>query len=509
MKIKVDRDSDKALYIQIREAIQAAVEHGRLGAGDRLPPVAAFAKSLGVTQSTVRRALGDLTAAGIVESHVGRGTFVADKPNEAGQTGKYEDTAPGQRPAGSQTLSAAARRLRMGISRSLESLLPLLQRQDLIRFTQGIPDPELMQPGLLEGLLKTAMEKGQRRYQEYGDPQGMPELRRALAERFNREGYPVSADMIMITSGSQQAISLLALHAREKNMRVVCETPCYLNIPNAFSTAVEWVETIKRDGKGPLPEKLDQRRDDRRVLLYNCPELHNPMGRNTTAGRRNALATWARKNDSLVIDDEIFHDLQFKTCLRWGALKDGDGRHTVMVGSFSKSFMTGLRIGWMVTHPERIQTVLALKRVMDLGCPALMQGIVLAALENGAYDEHLTVVRKVYRQRCEAALKALSRHMPEGVGWTRPEGGYHMWVELPEGYSGISLMLRAVEKGVAIVPGPYSDPDHRYVNAFRLCYAQLPTQTIREGIQLLSDTVREMLAEPPGDSGLGGLGDLF
>jgi len=185
------------------------------------------------------------------------------------------------------------------------------------------------------------------------------------------------------------------------------------------------------------------------------------------------------------------------------------GKTMPVFGIDPNTFMTGLRIGWLVASPERVRSILLLKRAMDLGCPALMQALAHAALTNGAYDRHLPVVRRAYRERAEALLSALARHMPDGVRWTEPQGGFHLWVTLPAGYSAISLMLRGVERGVAIVPGPYSDPDHRFVNAFKLCYAQLQPARIAEGVELLAGAVEDLFADPPGDGGLSGLGDFF
>jgi DNA-binding transcriptional MocR family regulator len=170
--------------------------------------------------------------------------------------------------------------------------------------------------------------------------------------------------------------------------------------------------------------------------------------------------------------------------------------------------MCGLRIGWLVTSVERIRTLMPLKRVMDIACPPLMQGIATELLRSGEYDRHLKRVREHYRIRRDAVLDTFQRVMPQEVSWTVPQGGFQMWVELPSGYSSIALFLLAIERGVAFIPGPLQDINHRFMHAFRFCYGALSIEQIVEGIELLAGAVNELLQGSPGESGLSGLGDF-
>jgi 2-aminoadipate transaminase len=232
------------------------------------------------------------------------------------------------------------------------------------------------------------------------------------------------------------------------------------------------------------------------------------MGTNMTSERQRHLLDWVAGRDGLVIADEVFADLQ-EDDLAEGPLYAQGLRNLVVAGSLSKSFMGGLRIGWLVAEKERIETMTALKRTMDLGGPPLMEGMALALLESGRYDEHLPAARAYYARRREAALGALARCMPEGVRWTRPDGGFNMWIELPEGYSSIALYLSSIERGVAFVPGPFADVDHRFVNALRIGYGGLPPNQIIEGIELLADATRDLLQQPPAVGALSGLGEFI
>lgn len=498
--IVVDRESDTPLYIQIRDQVRRAVAEERLKPGDRLPPVATFARQLGVTAATIRRAVEDLTADGLVESHVGRGTFIA------APCGPAAGQAPGPlRPARTSDpeVVGAARRLRMDLARSLEALMPLAQRPGLIRMTYGMPDPRLVPEGLLADLAGRALAGGQREMIEYGDRRGLPALRTRIAERLG-----AGPDQVLVTSGSQQAVSLLAQHALDRRLRVLTETPAYNGVPNAFGALGQWVEAVPRDVDGPLPDRMQRFDDGVPSVLYVCPWLHNPMGTDLAPDRRRMLLEWARRNGGLILADEVYRDLHP------GDPADGSMTATVaedravVVGSVSKSFICGLRVGWVVAAAPRIEALLGLKRAMDIACPPLMQAIALAAFEDGTYDAHLERARRHYDERREATLKALAAHMPAGVRWTTPAGGFQLWVELPEGYSAIALYLAALERGVAVVPGPFHDVDHRFMNAFRLCYGDLDPPQIAEGVELLADAVSRLLAAPPRDHGLSGLGDF-
>ncbi|MFC1535483.1 PLP-dependent aminotransferase family protein [Thermodesulfobacteriota bacterium] len=511
INIKTDRDSDQPIYAQIRDAVIKAIKEGSLNPGDRLPAVTAFAKMVGVTHSTIRRALKDLIASGHVVSHVGRGTFVDDPfaPERETKDGKTPLKSHPS-PQVSHEFTLAARRLRMGITKSLEDLMDLARRPGLISFTAGIPDPGIMEPGTLDRLVKDALKAGQETYQVYGGPAlGMTALREILTSRFKQDGINISPDQILITSGSQQAVSIVAQAALENKQRIICETPCYMGIPNAFGALGHWVESAPRDWEGPIPDRLNHFNDKKPSVFYLCPELHNPMGTDISPERQTMLIKWSREQDVEIIADEIFHDLRFEGPAPVSIFSEAGTGNVVVIGSLSKSFMLGLRIGWLITSPEKIRSFVSLKRAMDLGCPPLMQGIALSLLRSGEYDIHLEKAHEHYRLRRDTAIETLEREMPDGVTWTLPKGGFHMWLELPNGYSSIALFLHAIERGVAFFPGPMQDVDHRFINAFRLSYGSVTPEEIEKGVKLLADAVKALIKEPPRDPGLSGLGDFL
>ena len=257
----------------------------------------------------------------------------------------------------SPEFALAARRLRMGIARSLDDLNILMQRPGLIRFTAGVPDPAIADPRVLERCTLEALGHGQQAYQNYAEAQGLPALRACIAERYQRKGMSISPREILITNGSQQGIALMAQFALENHLRVLLETPCYMGIANSFGAIGHWVESIPRDAEGPVLERL-LRFTDRPGLLYLCNEMHNPMGIDLGAERRAAVVEWAASTHSILLADEIFTDLRLDGAAPSSLLAEGGRADVVVVGSLSKSFMPGLRIGWLIAPAERISSLL-------------------------------------------------------------------------------------------------------------------------------------------------------
>jgi len=504
--MKPDKTSDIPLYIQIRDSLREEIRSGARSAGDRLPPVTVLAAEKSVTPATVRRALQDLSAEGLITSHVGRGTFVSSVAARAQPAAHPQESRPEAEPPSHEAI-AAGNRLRANIARSLSDLLGLSQRPGIIAFTRGIGDPDTVERGTLTRLATRALESGEEIFWDYGDPRGLPSLRTAIADLYRARGLDVGADHVLVTSGSQQAIALVAQQAAETSARVLCETPCYGGVTSAFAAYGLWTEPIVRDDEGPSAAALV---DDPRLensYLYLCPVLHNPMGLDVSPARGALVSAWARRNGVTLVSDEVFRDLHAEGPEPASFLADPGPESAIVLGSLSKSFISGLRVGWLVSSEERVRELARIKKTMDLGCPPLMQGIAEAFIrDKDGLAAHRERVRAHYLALRDVTLASLESSMPQGVSWTRPAGGFQLWVTLPQGYSSVALYLRAIERGVAFLPGPMQDADGRFANSFRLCYGSLRAEEIRAGIRILGEATREFLASAPGDAGSGGLG---
>lgn len=495
-KLRLKSNGGPPLYRQLEAAIRAAIRRGALAPGERIPSVAELADRLKISKLTALKAFQQLEQAGLLRSEVGRGSFVA-------ANGEQSAGLPAAEPK--PEVARSIRRLREGYAGGLRELMAVERRPATIDLAGGVPSPATIPDGLLEKLARQALARDPRRLYQYAGPAGLAELREALAAALTRGGVPVAADELIVTNGSQQAVSLAALWAREEGRAALCETPTYTGVPASFMLLGHAVQSIGWERGAPSLGQLEAAGGGRRTLLYLCPDFHNPSG-DTVAGEvRQRLALWVRRNDCVVIDDQIFRDLRFEGQAPpplYSLLPPG---RRILVGSISKSFMTGLRVGFLAADHALIAEMMVYKRYMDLGGPSLMQAMAAAFLADG-YARHLDKMRAYYRARRDAALSALAEYMPAGVAWTRPQGGFQLWVTMAPGSSSIQLFLQGIEHGVAITPGPAHDIDGRYLNCFRLGYGQSSPEEIRTAVARLAAIVEKLAAGAAADRAAGGLG---
>lgn len=496
--MNLDKESGMPLYAQIRDDIHASILQGILSPGTRLPSVQAMAHDRQVTQATIRRALQDLIEDGLVESHVGRGTFVTR----------------GAHPNQSHTLSARPRSIQIpddSLSKSIEELLSLSSNSACIAFTRGIGDTGTLPEGILSRLAHKALSRGESLFWDSGDSRGLPELRESISRMYSVNGYSVRPEQVLITSGSQQAITLVAQQAAHNGTPVLCESPCYAGVINSFNAFGLSPKTLSRDEDGIHPDSLASVTEP--SLLYLCPLVHNPMGTDISPAKHQAIADWATRTGSILLSDEIFRDLHFSndahSCCEQSSFLFRPGlSHAIILGSLSKSFISGLRVGWIVSSEDKIASLARIKRAMDLGCPPLMQGIALAFLEDEhGYKAHRLRMITHYQEKRDATLQALADNMPSGVTWTYPSGGFQLWLTLPPGASSLTLLPLAIDAGVSFLPGPLQDSEYRCINSLRLCYGSLSPAEISEGIRRLAKVIRMYLTERHQDPIPAGIGD--
>lgn len=513
MDYTIDKESDLPLYIQIRTIIEKGIENGQLHPGDKLPSVVELSKLIGVTQATVRRALKDLGRTGHTSCHVGRGTFVQDSADLEKEVEPLSqllhDSVAIDRNKQTTSLEFAARRLRMGVGKALTDIMSLAARPGIIQLTKGVPNPMFLQENFLGEVTAETVARDGVALNEQTDPLGRYDLRQVIAERFSKENGVVGPDQVLITNGSMQALTLIAQSNLDAGHKVICETPCFKGVTDTFTALGQWVETISRDHKGGVASLVPATDNQKPNLFYLCPYSHNPTGTHLSAERYQSLVDWARETSSVLVADELFKDLSFSPEVQPSLYRALGPEQTIIVSSLSKSVMTGLRLGWLISTRERIQQLAELKRLMDHSCPTLIQGIATTIFTSGRYDEHVDRMRIIYARRCEVMLESLEKYMPKSVQWSKPDGGFSLMLNLPMGYSSVALFLAAIERGVSFLPGPLFDIDQRFVHCFRISYAWINEEQIKEAVELLAGAVEELLMRPPGDSGLSGLGSFY
>ncbi|KAD4059820.1 aminotransferase class I/II-fold pyridoxal phosphate-dependent enzyme [Arthrobacter yangruifuii] len=331
---------------------------------------------------------------------------------------------------------------------------------------------------------------------QYGGGQGMDELRRQACEVMAAEGI-LDADPadIVITTGSQSAQDVAAKVFCNPGDVILCEDPTYVGALNAFEAYEVDVRTVPMDGDGLIPEALEERIRQLRAegktikLLYTIPSFNNPSGVTLTADRRRAVVEICRRNNILVLEDNPYGLLRFDG-EPLAPMRAGNPQDVLYLGSFSKIFAPGVRLGWALI-PRHLYRRFYLACEAVVLCPSpLTQMLVSAYLRDYDWMGHVRSSRTLYAGRCSAMLAALADQMPEGVTWTRPEGGFFIWVTLPEGVDTYPLLYKAIEAGTVFIPGAAFRPGEGSSNKLRLAFSAVSAEDIAEGVRRLAPILR-------------------
>jgi DNA-binding transcriptional MocR family regulator len=485
MHISLERDGgrdERPVYRQIADHIQGEIAEARLAVGARLPTIRELARSLGVNRDTVAQAYEALAEAGMLESTVGRGTFVAaPTPATNGHAWSASFT-----PLVDRLLAFERARPRFGHAKGAVPMHAV------------VPDPSLYPVDAFRKALSRALQQGGPELLLYGEPQGHVRLRAALAARLRAAALPVSPEEIVLCHGASQGISLaLRLFAAPDEV-IALEEPTYNNaLAAAHGHGLRTVAIpMREDGPdlGALERALA--RPDVK-LFYTIPTFHNPMGTTTSLGARRALLEIAQRCGKPVIEDGYESDIRLDgRAVPPLAGLDPSGL-VVHLSSFSKSLFPGARVGALIARGRVVDALLALKHASDLSDSLPLQVALAELLESGEYDRHLARLRRTMRARRDALMETLEASLPEGSRWTTPEGGYQVWVELPGAIDTRDLLSDAIHAGVLFAPGSQFHHDGRASRCLRLSYAMADEDALRTGAQRLGRLARERLAGEP------------
>ncbi|MEU9379071.1 PLP-dependent aminotransferase family protein [Streptomyces sp. NPDC048255] len=373
----------------------------------------------------------------------------------------------------------------------LREILALTQRPGIISFAGGLPAPELFDTEGLRTAYDAAFAVSSRRALQYSTTEGAPELRESVAARAAARGLPTGADDVLITSGSQQALSLVTTTLVEPGDVVLVENPTYLAALQCFGLAGARVIAVPCDEEGILPDALAEIvARERPKLLYTVPTFQNPTGRTLPGTRRAAVADIAARLGLWLVEDDPYGDLRYEgDHVPWLAAHPGAEDRTVLLGSFSKIMAPGLRLGWLRAPAALRRAAVIAKQAADLHTSTVDQLAAAHYLAAADLDAHITAVRAAYRARRDALLAGLGEALPAGSSWNRPEGGMFIWARLPEGHDATALLASALAHEVAFVPGaPFFTtlPDPR---TLRLSFTTHTPEEIKEGLRRLGRTI--------------------
>ena len=385
------------------------------------------------------------------------------------------------------TLARRAEKMNPSVIREI---LKVTEKPGIISFAGGLPSPKTFPvEAMLEATQQVLTHDGRASLQ-YAASEGYGPLRDWVAHDLLKQGMQVSPDQVLITTGSQQGLDLVAKILIDAGSRILVETPTYLGALQAFTPMEPEVVSVDSDDSGVDAADLKRKATGAR-FVYLLPNFQNPTGRTMTEARRAAVAAVAVEAGLPIIEDNPYGDLWFDTAPPPSlASRHPDG--TVYLGSFSKILAPGLRLGYLVAPRALYPKLLQAKQAADLHTPSFNQRIVSEVLKNGFIDRHVPTIRALYKQQCDAMLAALDREMA-GLDFTfnRPAGGMFLWARLPEGVDAVSLLPKAVEKNVAFVPGAAFYADHADPRTLRLSFVTASVEQINTGIAALAQAIRE------------------
>lgn len=382
------------------------------------------------------------------------------------------------------TLARRAHKMNPSVIREI---LKVTEKPGIISFAGGLPSPRTFPVEAFASACEAVLRTDGRAALQYASSEGLPALREWIAGQLP---WDVSPDQVLITTGSQQGLDLVAKVLIDEDSPVLVETPTYLGALQAFTPMEPRIVSVQSDAEGVDVEDL-QRKSGGGRFLYVLPNFQNPTGRSMSEARRQALVETARAIGLPIVEDNPYGDLWFDQPPPM-PLTARNPEGCIYLGSFSKVLAPGLRLGYVVAPKAIMPKLLQAKQAADLHSPSFNQRMVAEVLKDGFLDRHVPTIRALYKHQCGVMLQALATEMAGlDLQWNAPDGGMFLWVRLPEGMSAIDLLPRAVDKGVAFVPGAAffaSDPDPR---SLRLSFVTASEEQIRIGIRALAAAIRE------------------
>lgn len=488
MRIMLERKAGTPVYQQIIEQIRRQILSGELAVGYRLPPERQLAEKLNVNRTTVLNAYRELKAEGLIGSHVGRGTVVL-----SGREEEQPEVAETREPIWEHLFSEYSNRFNEFL---ISDILQLVNRKDVVSFAAGIASLECRPEEALRGIQEEFLDGDDRKALLASPVEGFGSLRRAVADYMAARGCYCRPEEIMMLSGSQQGIDLAARMLINPGDIVVMEEPTFFPAINTFRTQGARIMGIPMTKNGldlDILEQVLQRY--RPKLLYVMPNYQNPTGATLPLEGRIRLLELAYRYRAVILEDDAYGELCYDG-EPLPSLKSMDkAGFVIYLNTFSKTVYPGLRLGWTVAHKKLIGRFAASRQLVDLHANCLSQQIIERFLTTGGMERHLWEIIVIYRERRDLMIAALERYAPPSMDWNKPAGGYYLWCGLPEGVSGTALVRRAMERGVAFLPGDSFYLSGREDSHIRLNYTFPGKRDIDRGVRVLCEAVRELAGE--------------
>jgi 2-aminoadipate transaminase len=395
-------------------------------------------------------------------------------------------------------LSRYAERVSGLAASEIRALFSVVERPEIVSFAGGMPDISVMDLDLVADLTAQVVREQGAIALQYGGGQGRPQLREALVGVMATAGVQATPDELLITVGGQQALELIAKCFIDPGDVVVAEGPTYVGAVGAMSSHQADIRHVAMDGDGMRMDVLEEtlvglRREGRRAkYVYTIPNHQNPGGVSMSEERRHRLVQLAEEHDLLVIEDDAYGLLGFdgETATSLRSLMP---ERVIYLGTMSKTFSPGVRTGWIAAPTPVREKLVLLREAADL-CPSnLTQLLIERWLTTQPWQEQVKRYRTLYAQKASVMLEALEAEMPVEVDWTRPRGGFFVWLTVPRGMDTSALLAKAIGRRVAYVPGRGFFDDGQGGDHLRLCFSFPPLDRIREGVSRLAELMHDEL----------------
>ena len=482
MYIRVNSSQETPLYQQIFEKIKALIEQNALEVDQALPSSRSLAKKLGVNRSTVIRAYEELQALGYLYSRPGSYNRVRERYKEI----EYDPERRSH--IDWEEISHAPARKGYKIYQEYfpEGFNRNENFSDVINISQLDLDPRIYPLNEFKKCVNQVLWNFGSEALSYGNHKGFPPLRREIARRLRLHGISVSEEEILITNGAQQAIDLITRTLGRPDRCVVSEEPTYsAAIPLFRLNGIELVGIPMTDAGMDLDglEEVLEKRDV--SFVYTIPNFQNPTGITSSQEHRERLLNMCYKHGVPIVEDGFEEDMKYFGKVPLPIKSVDDKNIVVYIGTFSKALFPGLRIGWITADSELIDRLTAIKRFSDLSSSNLAQNILYEFLKRGYYDLQLRRLHRIFRRRMSTALRTIESKFPPSVKWTRPSGGYTIWVEISKKLDEKQLGYIMKEYGVIVSPGVYYFLHKRASKYFRICIAKTDEKEIIKGLSRL------------------------
>ena len=479
LNLRLNAPGRRAVARDLVLALEREIQAGHLTAGLRLPPVRVLEHQLGISKNTVQAAYDELVARGLLDTRAREGVFVAQLAQLAqNPTAKAEEIQPigAAKPDLVPPRFARAEPTKSGAA-------------GVIQLSTVFIDPDLLPVAQLNDCFRAVLaSKG---LQPFYDAQGYPPLRHAIAERLKARGMDASADDVIITTGSQQGIDIVARSLRDRH--IATEDPVYSHAKMLFESFGSKLVGLPLNPFEDVPLDLwaQTLERERPSLLYAITSFQNPTGHSYSTYELVQLLELSQHLSFAILEDDWGSDMLSGTEYR-PTLRALGGPNVLYLNSFTKKLLPALRVGFVVASPDTRDSLVTAKRIGTLANASVTEAVVFEFLERGYFDTHLKRLHDALDARYHACLEALRDTMPEGVRWSTPGGGPTLWLEVPRSIDLQALRERLAKKNVAIEDADAHFHGSPHLHGFRIGYAFLAEERLRQGLERVAEALGEL-----------------